>query len=50
MKKSRLKKEEFMKLLHIVELVLNCLNLAVELWDWIGQHEVIFRTFMAFLS
>lgn len=38
-----------MKLLHIIELVLNCLNLAVELWDWVDQHEEVFRALMAFL-
>lgn len=39
-----------MKLLHILELVINCLNLAAELWDWLDRHEAFFRALVAFLS
>jgi len=32
-----------MKLLNVIEAVLNCLYLAAELWDWLGKHLPVFK-------
>ncbi|VDB02935.1 hypothetical protein BANRA_05867 [Klebsiella pneumoniae] len=32
-----------MKLLNVIEAVLNCLYLATELWDWLEKHFPVLR-------
>nr|WP_250325078.1 hypothetical protein [Shigella flexneri] len=32
-----------MKLLNVIEAVLNCLYLAAELWDWLEKHLSVFK-------
>ncbi|EOZ1409418.1 MULTISPECIES: hypothetical protein [Enterobacteriaceae] len=32
-----------MKLLNVIEAVLNCLYLAAELWDWLEKHLPVFK-------
>jgi hypothetical protein len=31
-----------MKLLNVIEAVLNCLHLAAELWEWLEKHLPVF--------
>ncbi len=37
-----------MKLLNVIEAVLNCLYLAAELWEWLEKHLPVFGAFMPF--
>ncbi|WP_165764275.1 hypothetical protein [Enterobacter hormaechei] len=32
-----------MKLLNVIEALLNCLYLAAELWDWLEKHLPVFK-------
>jgi hypothetical protein len=38
-----------MKLLNVIEAVLNCLYLAAELWDWLEKHLPVFKAFALIL-
>ena len=37
-----------MKLLKVIEAVLNCLHLAAELWEWLEKHLPVFGAFTLF--
>ncbi|MFB7130060.1 hypothetical protein, partial [Kitasatospora sp. NPDC056273] len=39
-----------MKLLNVIEAVLNCLHLAAELWEWLEKHLPVFGAFTLFLG
>lgn len=39
-----------MKTIQLIELLLNCLFLAVELWEWLEKQMPIFKVFMWFLA
>ena len=39
-----------MKYLNLLELILNCLKTAADLWDWLQQNNFFFETFGLFLS
>ncbi len=38
-----------MKLLNLIESLLNCLYLAAELWDWLEKHFPVFKAFALIL-
>ena len=38
-----------MKLLNVIEAVLNCLYLAAGLWDWLEKHVPVFKAFALIL-
>ena len=38
-----------MKLLNVIEAVLNCLYLAAGLWDWLEKHLPVFKAFALIL-
>jgi hypothetical protein len=37
-----------MKLLNLIESLLNCLYLAAELWDWLEKHLSVLRHWRGF--
>lgn len=37
-----------MKLLNVIEAVLNCLYLAAELWEWLEKHLPVLRHWRGF--
>lgn len=39
-----------MKYLNLLELILNCLKTAADLWDWLQQNNFFFETFGQLLS
>ena len=39
-----------MKLLKVIEAVLNCLYLAAGLWDWLEKHFPVFKAFIRILA
>jgi len=39
-----------MKYLNLLELILNCLKTAADLWDWLHLNNLFFETFGLLLS
>ncbi|HCA3852594.1 TPA: hypothetical protein MPJ72_005022 [Enterobacter asburiae] len=39
-----------MKLLNLIESLLNCLYLAAELWDWLEKHLSVFKALARILG
>lgn len=39
-----------MKILQLIELVLNCLSLAVEMWESLEKYMPIFKAFTLFFN
>ncbi|MGW9192172.1 hypothetical protein, partial [Streptomyces rubiginosohelvolus] len=50
MQRSRPIPGGIMKLLNVIEAVLNCLHLAAELWEWLEKHLPVFGAFTLFLG
>jgi hypothetical protein len=38
-----------MKILNVIEALLNCLYLVMELWDWLEKHLPVFKAFALIL-
>ena len=38
-----------MRLFNVIETVLNCLSMALEIWDWREKHFPVFKAFALIL-
>ncbi|WP_223811493.1 hypothetical protein, partial [Klebsiella pneumoniae] len=39
-----------MRLFNVIETVLNCLYMALEIWDWLEKHFPVFKAFIRILA
>ena len=39
-----------MRLFNVIETVLNCLYMALEIWDWLEKHFPVFNAFIRILA
>ena len=39
-----------MRPFNVIETVLNCLYMALEIWDWLEKHFPVFKAFIRILA